>query len=110
GVSLTTTSGILTVNSVLSAGAVSLYSAGNLALAHEVSGGLVTLASGGTISQTASGKLTATTLTGHSVGSTTLNGSGNKIGTLGSFTAAGFGLTNSQSLSVAGPVNGGAST
>jgi hypothetical protein len=110
GVSLTTTSGILTVNSVLSAGAVSLDSAGNLALAHEVSGGLVTLASGGTISQTASGKLTATTLTGHSVGSTTLNGSGNKIGTLGSFTAAGFGLTNSQSLSVAGPVNGGAST
>jgi hypothetical protein len=55
GVSLTTTSGILTVNSVLSAGAVSLDSAGNLALAHEVSGGLVTLASGGTISQTASG-------------------------------------------------------
>jgi hypothetical protein len=110
GVSLTTTSGILTVNSVLSAGAVSLDSAGSLALAHEVSGGLVTLASGGNISQTASGKLTATTLTGHSAGSTTLNGSGNKIGTLGSFTAAGFGLTNSQSLSVAGPVNGGAST
>jgi hypothetical protein len=110
GVSLTTTSGILTVNSVLSAGAVSLNSAGSLALAHEVSGGLVTLASGGNISQTASGKLTATTLTGHSVGSTTLNGSGNRIGTLGSFTAAGFSLTNSQSLSVAGPVNGGAST
>ena len=110
GVSLKTTSGILTVNSVLSAGAVSLDSAGSLALAHEVSGGLVTLASGGNISQTASGKLTATTLTGHSAGSTTLNGSGNRIGTLGGFTAAGFGLTNSQSLSVAGPVNGGAST
>ncbi|KRA30305.1 hypothetical protein ASD68_15830 [Rhodanobacter sp. Root627] len=110
GVSLRTTSGILTVNSVLSAGAVSLDSAGNLALAHEVSGGLVTLKSGGNISQTASGTLTATTLTGSSTGSTTLNGSGNKIGTLGSFTAAGFSLTNSQSLSVAGPVNGGAST
>src|SRR6185312_7433270 len=44
-----------------------------------------------------------------SVGSTTLNDA-NLIGTLGSFSAAGFALTNAQSLSVTVPVNGGAST
>src|SRR3546814_8313751 len=32
------------------------------------------------------------------------------IGTLDSFTAAGFALTNAQALTVSGPVNGGAST
>src|SRR3546814_1185045 len=42
-----------------------------------------------------------------SAGATSLNGV-NHIGTLDSFTAAGFALTNAQALTVSGPVNGGA--
>src|SRR3546814_10337087 len=53
--------------------------------------------------------LPISTLTGSSVGSTTLNGA-NLIGTLGNFTAAGFNLTNANSLAVTGALDGGAST
>src|SRR3546814_6770994 len=48
------------------------------------------------------------TLTGSSVGSTTLTGA-NLIGTLGNFTASNFAPTNAQALAVSGSVNGGAS-
>ncbi|WP_449426150.1 beta strand repeat-containing protein, partial [Rhodanobacter lindaniclasticus] len=80
----------------------------DLILASTLTGNTVTLAAGRSINQTA-GAIIATTLTGSSTGSTTLNGA-NHIGTLGGFTAAGFNLTNAQALAVAGPVDGGAST
>src|SRR6185312_8050682 len=57
----------------------------------------------------AGGSIAAATLTGKSAGATTLNGT-NHIGTLGSFRAANFALTNAQALTVAGPLDGGAST
>ncbi|MGB3838351.1 MAG: hypothetical protein WA930_04510, partial [Rhodanobacter sp.] len=105
----------LTVNNAPSAnggaGNLALTTTGassDLILASNLVGNTVTLSAGRNINQTA-GAITATTLTGSSVGSTTLNGA-NLIGTLGSFTAAGFNLTNAQALAVNGSVNGGAST
>ena len=64
--------------------------------------------SGGNISQT-TGAITTGTLTGSSTGSTTLTGT-NLIGTLGGFGAAGLTLSDGQTLTVTGPVTGGAST
>ncbi len=83
--------------------------AGDLAINGAVNGTTTTLKSAGAISEGAGGSLTAATLNGQSAGATSLNGT-NHIGTLGSFSAANFGLTNAQSLTVTGPVNGGAST
>ncbi len=83
--------------------------AGNLAINGAVSGTTTTLNSAGTISEGSGGSITAGTLSGHSAGATTLNGS-NHIGSLGSFSAANFALTNAQALTVSGPLNGGAST
>jgi len=83
--------------------------AGDLIINGAVSGTTTTLTSAGTISEGAGGSIAAATLTGKSAGATTLNGT-NHIGTLGSFRAANFALTNAQALTVAGPVNGGAST
>jgi hypothetical protein len=84
-------------------------SAGDLAINGAVSGTTTTLTSAGPITEGAGGIITAGTLTGSSSGATTLNGA-NRIGTLGSFTAASFALTNAQALAVTGPVSGGAST
>ncbi len=105
---LTTTSGLLNVNTDLVGSHVSLTSANDLTLTSDVTGTTVNLAAGGNISQSG-GELTAGTFAGSSTGSTWLTGT-NHIGTLGSFSAAGFSLTNAQALAVNGPVNGGAST
>ncbi|MGB3746598.1 MAG: hypothetical protein WA961_00235, partial [Rhodanobacter sp.] len=83
--------------------------AGNLAINGAVKGTTTTLTSAGAISEGAAGVITAGTLTGSSAGATTLNGA-NQIGTLGSFTAASFALTNAQALTITGPLDGGAST
>ncbi|HWU78023.1 MAG TPA: hypothetical protein VN043_16110, partial [Rhodanobacter sp.] len=107
-VSLTTSSGGLTVNADLAGGAVALSSAGGLALSKNINASTVALAATGNISQSG-GSITAGTLSGQSTGSTTLNAA-NHIGTLGNFSATNFALTNAQSLAVNGSVNGGAST
>src|SRR6185312_6016534 len=82
---------------------------GDLAINGPVKGTATSLTSAGAISEGAAGVITAGTLTGSSVGATTLNGA-NQIGTLGSFTAANFALTSAQALTVDGPLDGGAST
>ena len=82
--------------------------AGDLAINGAVTGTTTTLKSAGAISE-AGGSITASSLSGQSTGATSLNGA-NHIGTLGSFSAAGFALTNGQALAVNGPVNGGANT
>ncbi|MGP1665948.1 MAG: hypothetical protein ACTS5I_08585, partial [Rhodanobacter sp.] len=79
--------------------------AGSIAPAHATA---LSLHSGGAISQSG-GSITVGTLSGSSVGATTLNHTGNAIDTLGSFTAAGFTLINGQALTVAGAVDGGTS-
>lgn len=85
---LRTTSGDITINGGVAGTAVALYSAGS-------------------ISEGGDG-VNAGTLTGSSAGATTLNGF-NQVGTLGSFSANGFSLTDAQALTVAGPVNAGGS-
>jgi filamentous hemagglutinin family protein len=107
-ISLTTTSGVLAVDADLQGAAVALTSVDNLALSRNLTGTTVALMSGGNINQSA-GIITAGSLSGSSVGTTTLNGA-NMVGTLGSFSATSFALTNAQTLSVTGPVSGGAST
>jgi fibronectin-binding autotransporter adhesin len=109
-IGLTTSSGVLSVNTVLSGSDVNLNSAGNLTLTNDIDGSTVELASGGSIAQSG-GVLTAGTLSGSSVGSTAL-GDVNLVSSLGNFTAAGFSLTNGQALTVAtgDTVNGGTST
>ncbi|MGN2248432.1 hypothetical protein ACFWZ3_17290, partial [Frateuria sp. GZRR35] len=82
---------------------------GDLAIDGAVKGTTVTLTSAGAITEGTSGVITTDTLSGSSTGATTLNGA-NQIGTLGSFSAVGFNLTNAQALAVAGPIDGGAST
>ena len=68
------------------------------------SAGTVTLTSStGAISQTGGVLIAAGTLTGSSAGATTLDDA-NLVGTLGSFTAAGFSLNNAQALTVNGAV------
>ncbi|WP_343883867.1 filamentous hemagglutinin N-terminal domain-containing protein, partial [Rhodanobacter caeni] len=102
GISLKTSSGTLGVNSDLTASAVTLDSADDLALAHAIDASVVALAAGGDISQS-SGVITAGTLTGQSTGTTTLGGA-NLVGTLGSFKASNFSLVNAAGLSVNGPL------
>ena len=103
---LTTSSGVLSVNSALRGGDVGLSSAGDLTLTQAVQGDTVTLVSGGNISQTASGIVTAGTLAGRSVGSTMLDPV-NHVDALGSFSANGFDLASDRTLTVIGPVDGG---
>lgn len=105
-VHLTTTSGLLSVNTALSGGDVALTSAGDLVLTQAVKGSTVALVSGGDISQTASGIVTAGMLTGRSVGSTMLDRV-NHVDALGSFHADGFALATDRALTVTGPVDGG---
>ena len=100
--SLATTSGSLTDNTNLTSNALTLNSASDLALAHNLTGSTVVLNSGGTIAQSA-GTISAATLTGNSTGDTMLTGA-NRIGTLGTFNAANFSLTNAQALAVNGPL------
>jgi hypothetical protein len=101
----------LTVTGAVDGGASTALATtiGDLAINGAVKGTSTTLASAGAITEGAGGAITAGTLTGSSVGSTTLNGA-NRIGTLDSFSAANFALTNAQALVVTGPVDGGAST
>ena len=108
-IALTTTTGALTVNSALSGGTVALDSAANLVLGKTIQGNTVSLKSNGSISQTATGLITAGTLSGQSGGSTVLN-QANAISALGNFTANGFSLTSNRALTVNGTVAGGAST
>jgi hypothetical protein len=101
----------LTVSGPLSggSGAALTTTAGNLVINAAISGTTTTLKSAGAISEGAGGSIAANRLDGQSVGATSLDGT-NHIGTLGRFSAASFGLTNAQGLTVSGPVNGGAST
>jgi fibronectin-binding autotransporter adhesin len=70
-------------------------------------GHTLTLNSSGTIASDSAGILTARTLTGSSVGVTTLNAA-NAIGDLGAFTSSGgFALKDAKSLTVTGAVNAG---
>jgi filamentous hemagglutinin family protein len=64
------------------------------------------IANAGTIGET--GAIIAGTLSGSSVGATTLTGT-NQIGTLGNFAAAGFALNDTINLLIAGVLNGGPS-
>ena len=108
-ISLTTTNGALDVQQALSGGAITLDSAGSLALATNITGSAVTLTSDGNISQSG-GVIQAGTLTGSAAGSATLS-KANKIGTLGNFSATnGLALSNAQALTVSGTVDGGSST
>ncbi|MGJ7530164.1 autotransporter outer membrane beta-barrel domain-containing protein [Variovorax sp. GB1P17] len=101
----------LTVDGLLNGGAsVALNTtAGDLSIAGALAGVRTTLASSRAINQDASSSITANTLSGSSQSTTTLTGA-NRIVTLGPFSASGFSLKNAQSLTVAGPLNGGAST
>ena len=108
-IALSTTAGALDVNAALSGGQVLLDTAGDLLLGRAVQGQTVSLASGGSISQAATGLITAGTLSGHSIGNTTLD-QANAIGALGNFTANGLTLASTQALDVGGAVNGGART
>jgi filamentous hemagglutinin family protein len=89
--SLTTTSGGISIESLLSAGSQAI------------------LHSAGTITESGNGQIDANLLSGSSTGGATLNG-GNDVNALGTFTNAGsggFALTNDQSLTVNGAVNAG---
>ncbi|HEX5305773.1 MAG TPA: hypothetical protein VFW82_06800, partial [Dyella sp.] len=106
---LATTSGALSVTGALEGGAVSLASAGDLALDGGVTADVLALQSGGAIGQGASGVITANSLSGQSIGSTTLEGA-NRVGALGSFSADGLRFANAVGFSVTGPVDGGSAT
>ncbi|MGN2244171.1 filamentous hemagglutinin N-terminal domain-containing protein [Frateuria sp. GZRR33] len=108
-IALTTTAGALNMNSALSGGSIALDSAANLVLGKAINATTLSLKSAGSISQTATGLITAGTLSGQSAGATTLN-QANAISTLGNFSADGFGLTSTRALTAAGTVDGGAST
>jgi len=108
-IALTTTAGALSMNSALSGGSVALDSAANLVLGKAINATTLSLKSGGSISQTATGLITAGTLSGHSAGATTLD-QANAIATLGNFDADGFNLRSTSGLTVAGTADGGAST
>jgi fibronectin-binding autotransporter adhesin len=82
---------------------------GDLAINGAVNGITTTLQSVGGINEGSGGTITTATMTGRSGGATSLLGV-NHIDTLGSFSASGFGLSNAQSLTVAGPLDGGGST
>jgi hypothetical protein len=68
--------------------------------------GTATVQSGGTLGEASGALVTASTLTGSSVGGTTLTGA-NQVTTLGAFAntgSGGFSFTDAQALSVTGPV------
>ena len=84
---------------------------GNLTIDGTLKGTTTTLKASGAIDEGAQGALIAGTLTGNSIGSTTLDGT-NDVDNLGNFTAAGFSLTTDSGLTVVAgsTVDGGATT
>ncbi len=97
--------GSLTASGPLSAANIGL-TAGTIGVAGAINAGTVLAlsATGGNIDQTG-GSIGAVTLTGGAATSATMTQTGNLIGTLAAFsTAAGFALTDNESLTVAGPV------
>lgn len=108
-ISLASNGGTLSTGGAISGGNISLTGHNGITSTNSItaSGSLTMTSANGGI--TSAGGLSAGTLTGSSAGATALNGT-NTIGTLGSFSANGFSLSNGQSLTVAGPVSGGGST
>ncbi len=103
----------LTVNGAVNSGAGSLAlvtTSGGITLKNQLtSGNQVTLTSAGTIGETGSGAISASSLTGSSVGSAILNGA-NLVATLDSFSntsTGGFALTDGETLTVGGAVSAG---
>ena len=103
----------LTVNGALNSGTGNLKlttTSGGIALKNQLtSGNQVTLISAGTIGEIGSGAISASSLTGSSVGSATFNGT-NLVSTLAGFTdtsTGGFVLTDGETLTVGGAVNAG---
>jgi hypothetical protein len=109
-----TTGESLAVNGPVNTGTANLTFAtsgtgSKLSIDAALTGATVDLVSSGTISQNSDGIITATTLTGGSVGGTTLNGA-NQITDLGAFTnsgAGGFALTDGKTLTINDAVNAG---
>ncbi|WP_369418051.1 beta strand repeat-containing protein, partial [Dyella mobilis] len=108
-ISLASNGSTLTTGGALSGGNVSLTGLNGITSQNSIaaSGTLTMSSAQGGISS--SGSISAGTLTGSSAGAVALNAN-NAIGALGTFSASGFSLTNGQSLTVAGPLTGGAST
>ena len=104
------TAGALTINSVVSGGAIALTGA-SIAIPGTVTdggGGIVRLtATAGGITET--GTLIAGTLSGDATGAMTLTGAANRVARLGAITANGFSLNDGVALSVPGSVSGGTS-
>jgi filamentous hemagglutinin family protein len=109
-----TAGGFLIISfATVSAGAISLTGSnilfqGGGTVTDGGAGTVSLIATGGTIIE--NGTLIAGTLSGSSTGATTLTGlspTANQVGTLASFSAAGFLLDDSTSLVVSGAVNGG---
>jgi hypothetical protein len=103
----------LTVNGALNSGTGNLKlttTSGGIALKNQLtSGNQVTLISAGTIGETGSGAISASSLTGSSVGSAVLNGT-NLVSTLAAFTdtsTGGFVLNDGETLTVGGAVSAG---
>ena len=93
GTTDTATAGTLTLNS-------------DLAINADLTGSTVDLISAGVITEVSGAIITADTLTGSSIGDTTLNDA-NLIANLGAFTTSGgaFALTDAQALTVTGTVD-----
>jgi filamentous hemagglutinin family protein len=82
----------------------------DITLNGELDGGEVQLTSAGTITETSTGEIHATSLTGASSGAVQLNNAGNEIANLGSFTTNStddFSLTDDADLTVTGAVDVG---
>jgi hypothetical protein len=104
-----------TTSATSGASTFSTTTSGNISLQGAVGafGQTLTLTSAGTISQNATGIIKASTLTGSSVGGTTLNDPTNQIGTFGGFTDSAGGavkVADSLALTVTGVVSVGTGT
>ena len=88
--------------------ALQTTTSGNLGLNQMVSAGAVTLKSAGTISQTG-GTITAATLTGSSSGTASFVQPGNNVTSLDAFSTGNgdFALTDGQALNLTGALNAG---
>ncbi len=105
------TGGSITVSGSLAAARTSLTASDGISIPGTINAGLTLnlTTNSGTISET--GTVFAGTLTGGSMGMTTLSGAttiANQIGTLGDFSAAGFILVSGRDLIVAGTLTAGA--
>lgn len=108
-IALASNGGTLSTGGAISGGNISLTGHNGITSTNSItaSGSLTMTSANGAI--TSAGGLSAGTLTGSSAGATALNGT-NTIGTLGTFSANGFSLSNGQSLTVTGPITGNGST